>query len=56
MQLDLSDSGPAAGDEGWAVVPLNGRPIESPSTVPVGLRGGYREPGWWLRHHTVRVS
>lgn len=56
MQLDLNDSGSATGDEGWAAVPLNGKPTEGPSTVPVGLRGGYKEQGSWLRYHAVMVS
>lgn len=48
--LGLWGSGPALS---WAKVPLNSRPTEAPSMVPIGLREGYREQRSWLRHQLM---
>lgn len=46
----LRGPGLAVTDKVWALVLLNGRPIEDLDMVPIGLRKGYRKQGSWPSH------
>lgn len=48
--LGLNGPGLAVKDKVWALVPLNGRPIEVLNMLPIGLRTGYRKQRSWLSH------